>query len=584
MGRRRRGPGWLALALAAALWAAPDLRAAAPAPAASPHGMVVTSQADATRAGVELLAAGGNAVDAAVAAAFAVGVTQPFSTGLGGGAFVLIRLADGRLLALDCRETAPAAAERDMYVAEGVPQHASRLGGLAVATPGLVAGLIQVLALHGTQSLEQVLAPAIRLAEEGFPIGPYHASVLEFVERKGLLARFPETARIQLPPEGQPPRQGWHLVQRDLARTLRAIAKRGPDAFYRGEIAARIVAEVKAQGGILDEGDLAEYRPVEREPLWGAYRDTEVVSFPPPSSGGVALIEALNILEGFDLAGEGAGSSASLHRIAEALKLAFADRAAFLGDPDFVDVPVEPLVSKHRADELRRRINPPRWRRWPWTWTRGESAIRVHSAGLAPRDEGTTHLSVTDSLGNAVAITKTINTPFGSGITVPGTGIVLNNEMDDFAVALFRPNSYGLVDTSGANAVAPRKRPLSSMTPSMVLRDGELLLVTGSPGGPRIISAVLQTILNVIDYGMDVAAAVAAPRIHHQWDPDLLYVEPAVPRDVVEGLRRRGHRVEVSPRDWSAAESIAIDRERGLHLGGSDPRRDGLALGPATGG
>jgi gamma-glutamyltranspeptidase/glutathione hydrolase len=559
--------------------APPAARAAAPAPARGERGMVATSQADATRAGIEMLEAGGNAIDAAVAAGFALAVTQPFSTGIGGGAFLLIRLAGGEVVALDCRETAPAAADRDMFVRPGVPANASRSGALAVATPGLVQGLALVLERHGTKSLAQVMAPAIRLAERGFAIGPYHAGMLEYARERGLGERFPETGRIQLPPSGSSVEPGWVLVQEDLARSLRAIAERGPEAVTRGEIARRIAAEVKARGGILTEADLAAYEPRLREPVWGAYRGYEIVSFPPPSSGGVALIEALNILEDFDLAAYGAGSSASFHRIAEALKLAFADRAAYLGDPDFTKVPVEALISKEYADELQARINPPRWRRWPWTWARDETALSVRGPGLPPDDAGTTHLSVTDAAGNAVAMTKTINTPFGSGITVPGTGIVLNNEMDDFAVAPYEPNAYGLVDTRGANAVAPGKRPLSSMTPTLVLRDGRLFLVTGSPGGPRIISTVLLTLLNVLDFGMDVQAAVAAPRIHHQWIPDTLSVEPGVPEDVVEGLRARGHEVEVSTRSWSAAESIAVDPETGWHLGASDPRRDGLALG-----
>jgi gamma-glutamyltranspeptidase/glutathione hydrolase len=576
LNRRALLRGTAALAV---LGLAAVVSAATPAPAVGQRGMVVTSQVDASHAGVELLARGGNAVDAAVAAAFALAVTQPFSTGIGGGAFVLIRQADGKVIALDCRETAPAAATADMYVRPGVPERASLQGGLAVATPGLVDGLSLALARYGTKTLAEVLAPAIRLADQGFAIGPYHAHMLEELRGYGLDTRFPETGRIQFPPPDTPIQPGWVLVQKDLARTLGAIARQGPDAFYRGEIARRIAAEVKARGGILTEADLAGYEPHLRQPLWGAYRDVEVASFPPPSSGGVALIEALNILEGFELAPLGVGSSASLHRIAEALKLAFADRAAYLGDPDFVQVPVAALISKRYAAELRARIDPPRWRRWPWTWLQGETAIEVEGPGQLPDDAGTTHLSVGDAAGNAVAITETINTPFGSGITVPGTGIVLNNEMDDFSKAVDTPNVYGLLDTRGANAVAPGKRPLSSMTPSFVLHDGRLLMVTGSPGGPRIISTVLETILDVVDYGMDVQAAVAEPRIHHQWMPDVLYVEPAVPADVVEGLRRRGHTVEVVDHDWSAAEAIEVEPESGWLLGGSDPRRDGLALG-----
>ena len=555
--------------------------AAAAAPAFSRKGMVVTSQADATRAGVAMLEVGGNAVDAAVAAAFALSVTEPFSTGLGGGAFILIRVPDGEVVAIDTRETAPAAADRDMYVRPGVPEGASLLGPLAVATPGLAAGLGLALERYGTLPLAQVMAPSIALAEEGFAIGPRHARMLEFMRARGLAQRFPETARIQFPGDGVAAQPGWRLVQTDLAATLRRIALQGPDVFFRGEIAEAIADHMKSLGGLLTREDLAAYRPALRTAIRGSYRGYEVFSFPPPSSGGVALVEILNVLEGFDLASLGAGSSAAIHRIAEAMKLAFADRAAYLGDSDFVDVPVEQLVSKGYAEKLRARINPRRWRRGPWTWLRAEVAISVAGPGLPANDSGTTHLSVTDAAGGAVAITKTINTPFGSGITVPGTGIVLNNEMDDFAIAPGVPNAFGLVNTRSSNAIAPGKRPLSSMTPTLLTAEGELFMVTGSPGGPRIITTALLTILNVIDFGMDVQEAVSAPRFHHQWLPDSLLLEPAISVDVAEALRRRGHAVKVSGRNWSSAEAIVVDAESGWHYGGSDPRRDGLASGPS---
>jgi gamma-glutamyltranspeptidase/glutathione hydrolase len=541
--------------------------------------MVVASQADATRAGVEMLAAGGNAVDAAVATAFALGVTQPYSMGIGGGGFVLLRLSNGEVAAIDARETAPAGADRDMYVREGVAEDASLAGPLAVGTPGLVAGLALTLERYGSKSLAEVLAPAIRLAERGFAIGPGHARLLERMRGYGLPERFPETGRIQFPPAGTPAEPGWRLVQEDLARTLRRIAREGPDAFYRGAIAEAIAADMKRRGGLVTREDLAGYRPKLRKPVRGSYRGHEILSFPPPSSGGAILVEILNILEGLDLAARGAGSSAGLHRIAEAMKLAFADRAAYFGDPDFVEVPVAQLTAKAYAADLRARINPAWWRRAPWTWGRGEAAIRVRGPGLPLDDSGTAHFSVTDGEGNAVAVTGTINTAFGSGVTVPGTGILLNNEMDDFAKAPNRPNVYGLVDTRGANAIAPGKRPLSSMTPTLLLREGRPFMVTGSPGGPRIITTVLLSILNVIDYGMDIQEAVSAPRFHHQWVPDVLFVERAIPEDVIRALRRRGHAVEVSKRNWSSAQAILIDPESGWQMGGTDPRSDGLALG-----
>jgi len=391
-------------------------------------------------------------------------------------------------------------------------------------------------------------------------------------------------------------RVGWRLRQPELARTLRTLAREGPAAFYDGPIGEAIVAEVQARDGILAMEDLRRYETRLREPVRGSYRGLEIVSFPPPSSGGIALVEALNILEGFDLGERGAGSSASYHLLAEAMKLAFADRAAYLGDSDFVDVPVAELTSKAYAAELRRRINPPWWQRAPWDWGVEEPAAEVRGPGLgdaappilpvAPRAGGppaargsTTHLSVTDAAGNAVAITQTVNLLFGSGLTAAGTGIVLNDEMDDFAVARNTPNAFGLVDTSGANAVAPGKRPLSSMTPTLVLRGGAPYIVAGSPGGPRIITTVLLTLVNVIDYDMDVAQAVAFPRIHQQWEPDEVLLEPTIPEDVREGLRRRGHPVEVSSRNWSSSQSIVIEPDSGLHTGGSDPRSDGLALG-----
>jgi len=541
--------------------------------------MVVSPQADATRIGVQVLEDGGNAVDAAVAVSLALSVSDGHHSGLGGGGFLLVRLADGRSFAVDARETAPAAAHRDMYVAEGVPEHASRIGALSVGTPGLVAGLALARERWGTRPWSELVAPAARLAEDGFEIGRNHARSMQFWQRFVGAERFPGTAAIQLDGGGAPA-EGWRLVQRDKAATLRRLAAEGPDLFYRGDIAAAIAEAVQDRGGILTAADLASYEARVREPIRGTYRGFDVLSFPPPSSGGIALVEILNVLEGYDLGPLGAGSSASLHLVAEAMKLAFADRAAYLGDSDFVDVPVAGLVAKDYAAGLRARINPPRWRRAPWTWGRSEVALRVEGPGEPASGGGTTHFSVTDAEGNAVAVTQTINLILGSGITVPGTGIVLNDEMDDFSIAPDTPNAFGLVDTTGANAVAPGKRPLSSMTPTVLVKEGKPFMVTGSPGGPRIITTTLLSILNVIDWEMDVMESVSAPRFHHQWVPDRVLVEPAFSRDVVEALEARGHRVEVSPRNWSSAQAIVVDPESGRHTGGSDPRSDGLALGP----
>ena len=565
----------LVLTLASALLAggapgqerAPQPRQAASAPVSAERGMAVASQADAARAGALMFERGGNAVDAAVATAAALAVTQPFSAGLGGGFFALLRTAEGELVALDARETAPAAADRDMFVRPGVAEDASVYGPLAVATPAFVPGLAQLQKGYGTLPLAEVLAPAIGLAEQGFEIGPYHAEMLRGLRERGFEERFPETARIQFPPPGEPIGPGRRVVQKDLARTLRLIAQQGPEVATKGEVAARIADEMKRLGGLVTREDLAGYRTKRREPVRGSYRGLEVVSFPPPSSGGAVLVEALNVLEGFDLASQAPGSPEETHLVVEAMKLAFADRAAWLGDPDFVEVPVARLTSKEYATRLRERIRP------------GGPAIEVKGSGLTSEDAGTTHLSTVDAAGNAVALTMTINTPFGSGITVPGTGIVLNNEMDDFAKAPDTPNVYGLVDTRGANAIAPGKRPLSSMTPTILLRARKPFLVTGSPGGPRIISTTLLTILEVVDHRRDARAAVAAARYHHQWIPNRVSVEPGVPESVVKGLRERGHEVQRAPSAWSSAQVIVVDPETGRMSGGSDPRGDGIAAG-----
>ena len=563
---------WLALALAHAALAV------APPPTTSTRALVVSPHPAVSEAGVEVLRAGGNVVDAAVAAAFALAVAQPQSTGIGGGGFLLIRLADGRAFAIDARETAPAAATPDLYLRPGVPDAAALVGGLAVGTPGLVAGLALAQERFGSRPLAEVMAPAIRLAAEGYVIGPYQAGFIEALRARAPLARFPETARIHFPPG--PVGATTRLVQPDLARTLRAIAARGPRAFYEGAVAEALAKAVQEAGGILTVEDLARYRPVLREPLAGRFRGFEVLAFPPPSSGGVTLLETLNILEGFELARLGAGSSAAIHRITEALKLAFADRAVHLGDPDFAALPVSQLLDPAYAARLRARINPPRWRRAPWTWGRSEVVIHVAGPGFPPAGTGTAHLSVADAAGNAVAITETINTPYGSWVTASGTGVLLNNEMDDFATRPGRPNAFGLVAVAGANGVEPGKRPLSSMAPVIVLEGGRLRFVAGSNGGPRIITSTLLALLNHLEFGMDVADAVSAPRFHHQWLPDELLLESGTPADVVEALRARGHAVRVVDDLGGGVEAIALDPETGALSGAPDPRRDGAALAP----
>ncbi|MEN8161756.1 MAG: gamma-glutamyltransferase, partial [Myxococcota bacterium] len=478
----------------------------------------------------------------------------------------------------DARETAPAAATPDLYTRPGVPERASILGGLAIGTPGLVAGLALAQERFGSLPLAQVLEPAIRLAAEGYAIGAYQARFIAGFRKRGLPEGYAETARVHFPPG--PVDARTRLVQSDLARTLRAIAEQGPRAFYEGPVAEAMAKAAQEAGGILTTEDLAAYRPVVREPLAGRFRDFEVLAFPPPSSGGVTLLEILNVLEGFALAKHGPGSSAAIHRIAEAMKLAFADRAVHLGDPDFATLPVAELLDPAYAAALRARINPPRWRRAPWTWGRGEVAIEVPGPGLAPRGAGTAHLSVADASGNAVAITETINLPYGSWVMAPGTGVLLNNEMDDFATRPGEPNAFGLVALAGANGVEAGKRPLSSMAPLIVLESGRLRFVAGSNGGPRIITTTLLSMLNHLEFGMDVSAAVAAPRFHHQWLPDVLLLEAGHPADVVDALEARGHAVEVRDSLGGGVQAIAFDPNAGLLTGAPDPRRDGLAAGP----
>ena len=436
-----------------------------------------------------------------------------------------------------------------------------------MAVPSFTTGMAYVLKRWGTLDLAEVLEPAIRLAE-GFPLSRFQADRINFMRPYFDAEEFPETVRIQFQPaEDGLAEVGETLSQPDLAQTLRAIAEHGPEVVSQGSIGQSIVKEVKKRGGLLTLEDMKNYQPKVRPAVQGRYRGYEVYSFPPPSSGGAVLLEALNILEGMNLTEGSAQSPANIHLVTEAMKLAFADRAAYMGDPDFVEIPLKRIVSKKYADQQRSRIDP------------AKSQV-VEAPGLPAEDSGTAHLSVTDAQGNAVAITMTINTSYGSGITVPGTGIILNNEMDDFSIAPDTPNAYGLVDTRGANAVAAGKRPLSSMTPTILVKDDQTYMVTGSPGGPRIISTVLLTILNVVDWKMDVREAVAAPRYHHQWIPDKLRVEPETSADVAEALRKMGHQVDVSSRTWSAAEAIVVDPETGLHEGGADPRTQGAAVSP----
>lgn len=531
--------------------------------------MVASDHVLASQAGVEMLRRGGNAVDAAVATALAVGVVSPSSCGIGGGGFIVIYLAhQHHALALDYREVAPAAASRDMFVRNGqaVPELSQR-GGLAVAVPGEVAGLATVLRRYGTLPLATVLGPAIRYARDGFTV---NAHLAEEIERNGdALRAEPALARVFLHADGTPVIAGETVRQPQLASTLEQIARDGPEAFYRGAIAAQIARNVQAAGGILTEADLAAYRPVWRRPLRGRYRGTEVITMPPPSSGGGVLLEILGMLQRDELRALGHDSPTYMHLLAEAMQHAFADRALYYGDPDFVEVPLARLLSSTNTAALRARIRA--------STTLDHSAYGSAGAGgvAAARDGGTSHLSVMDADGNAVACTTTINTGFGSKVVAGDTGIILNNEMDDFSAQPSAPNVYGLIGAA-TNAVAPHKRPLSSMTPTIVTRGGEPVLALGGAGGPLIISATLQVLLNVLDFGLDATAAVAAPRIHDQWVPPVLAVEPGVPDLARAALARYGYSVKEVP---AMAAVQVVRQDAGIFEGAADPRKGGEAVG-----
>ena len=531
------------------------------------HGMVVAQEKIGARIGADILRRGGNAVDAAVATGFALAVTYPRAGNIGGGGFMIIHSAErGENIAIDYRETAPAAATRDMFLgADGKPDIAeSRDSALSIGVPGTVAGLALALEKYGSGkfTLADLLEPAIALARDGFVIADDMADTLPGIARR--LSRWPASAKIFSRADGSSLREGDTLVQTDLAATLAAIAAQGPRGFYHGAVAEKLAAGVREAGGIMTVDDLKSYQPVIRAPVRGSYRGFEIVSMPPPSSGGVVLLETLNILEGFPMPDMKQGSAPSLHVMIEAMKRAYADRARYLGDPDFISAPVATLMSKEYAAKQRASIDLDR--ATPWT-------DALDALSVTPRREGsnTTHFSVVDRSGNAVSNTYTLNFPYGVGLVADGTGVLLNNELDDFTAAPGASNAFGLVGFE-ANLPGPGKRPLSSMSPTIVLKDGRPVLVTGSPGGSRIISTVLQVVVNVLDYKMDVAAAVAAPRLHHQWLPDVVRVERGFAHDALEALRARGHQV-IEPLGQTSANSIAVT-PNGL-LGAPDPRTRG---------
>lgn len=531
-------------------------------------GMVVSQERVASEIGADILRRGGNAVDAAVAVGFALAVTLPRAGNLGGGGFMIVHLAGtDDTIAIDYRETAPEGATRDMFLdADGnADPELSRFSGKGVGVPGTVAGLALAHERHGsgTLTLADLVAPAAALARDGISVTQDLSRSL--ISRQDRLVAHPSTAAIFYP-DGQAPVPGETLVQADLAETLRAIAEGGPRAFYEGEIAEKMAAAVQAAGGSMTAADLGAYEVKLRDPVEGTYRGHRIVSMPPPSSGGVHLVQILNIIEGFDLASSGAGSAMTMHLMAEAMKRAYADRSEYLGDPDFVDVPVFALIDRRYAEALRGKI----------TAGTATPSATIRPGDLAPYESPeTTHFSVVDAEGNAVSNTYTLNFSYGVGIVAEGTGVLLNNELDDFAAKPGVPNAYGLVG-GDANAPAPRKRPLSSMTPTLVFDpDGDLLLVTGSPGGSRIITTVLQVISNVIDHGMNIAEASAFPRMHHQWLPDTVFVEPGFSPDSLRLLGDKGHDVMI--RRTSGSTQSIMRSVDGWWSGASDPRRPGAA-------
>ena len=528
--------------------------------------MVASDHPLSSLAGLEILKQGGNAVDAACAATFAQSVVNPAGSGIGGGGFMLIKLAKKKgALVLDFRETAPAASHKRMYLKKGLSRKASRNGGLAVGIPGEVKGCAEAIRRYGKLSLKRVLAPAIRYAKQGFPIGHHLAVTLR--HRQKLLRHYKALAQVFYP-KGKLLKLGQHFKRPRLAKTLTAIANQGPDVFYKGWIAKDIVTAVRKQGGILTLQDLANYKIKWRKPLATRYRGHRVYTMPPPSSGGIVIVQALNMLRRKKLTAMGLNSSAYLHFLSEVFQHAFADRARFLGDADFVKIPLGWLTSQKYADRMLRRISNKV--KSPRSYGSRKKPKAAHRGG------GTSHLSVIDVEGNAVALTSTINTAFGSKVMAPRSGIILNNEMDDFTTNPGKPNAFGLIQSNN-NSIVPGKRPLSSMSPTIVVKHNRVRLVLGGSGGPTIITGTLQVLLNVLDFKLELADAVSRSRIHHQWMPPRLAVERDLPWDVIRNLKKRGYRTFSFRKPFTAVQ--AVERRNGRLYGASDPRKYGKPAG-----
>jgi gamma-glutamyltranspeptidase / glutathione hydrolase len=567
--------------------AAAPLVASSTHPVHAQHAIVVSTHELASQAGVDIMQAGGNAIDAAVATGFTLAVVHPPAGNIGGGGFMLIRMADGRTHFIDYREKAPASATRDMYLDPqgNVIKDASEIGYKSIGVPGSVAGMVYAEQKYGKLSLKQVMAPAIRLARDGYALTWGEARDFQTDKHLG---QFPESRRV-FQRNGDFYKPGEIFRQPDLARTLQRIADK-PEDFYHGSLARELAAAMQKGGGLITSDDLASYEVKEREPVRGTYRGFEVISAPPPSSGGTVLIESLNILEGYDLAKMGDRSAQSMHYTTEAFRRAFFDRAEFMGDPDFAKIPVAQLIDKKYASAWQETIDPVRATpskdlKRPAVFSQLEQYADAHPPILPHESNHTTHYSVMDADGNAVAVTTTINDWFGSRVTADGLGFLMNDEMDDFSSKPGVPNSDGLLQ-SDLNAIGPGKRPLSSMTPTIVVREGKTVLVLGSPGSSKIITTVANVLMGVVDFGMNIQESVNAPRFHNQWMPDVLNVEQWFSPDTLSLLRKMGYNIEVGLHSggdvdlyWSDAECIAVDAKTGDRLGASDGRGSGKAVG-----
>ncbi|MFV0594691.1 gamma-glutamyltransferase [Shewanella sp.] len=572
---RRTGsfrPLILAIAMALPLLSSPTIHAEEPSifsqmataqPVWAKHGMVASQETLASRTGIEILKQGGNAVDAAVAVAFSLAVTLPRAGNIGGGGFMLVHLAkENKTIAIDYREMAPSKAKKDIFLDENgdVVTKLSREHGLAIGVPGTVMGMSLALEKYGTMTMAQVTAPAIKMAQDGISVTPDLAVSLAGLKRR--MSQWPSTAAIFYKADGSDYQVDDILKQPELAHSLQLIAEKGIKGFYEGETAEKLVKAVQEAGGIMTLEDLKHYKAVEREPVRGQYRGYDVVSMPPPSSGGVHIIEMLNVLQQFPIDKFGHNTAQTIHVMAETMKHAYADRSEYLGDPDFYKVPFKQLMDKDYAQKIASQI----------ALNKTTPSTEIKPGNLAPYEsDQTTHFSVVDKWGNAVSNTYTLNFSYGSGLVAKGTGILLNNEMDDFSAKPGTPNGYGLVG-GDANAVEGNKRPLSSMSPTIVVKDGKPFLVTGSPGGSRIITTTLQIIMNVIDHGLNIAEASNAARIHHQWLPDELRVETSLNRDTISLLEAKGHKVKVQSAMGSTQSIMVTDQ--GI-FGATDPRHSG---------